>query len=267
MQLVTRTLKVLRHLGENGEGESLNDLSSALRIPSPTLHRLLAVLVDEDFVVRSAEKRYALGPAALSLANGARPLTDVARAHMKDLARLTQETVFLTELVGDRAVCVALVEGTRPLRLFVQVGQELPMHAAASARAILAQLPDTDVARLLGTRPLTVFTPDTPSNLDTVRSHLESLRARGYDICDEELDPDVIAISAPILTGGRSPASSLTIAAPRDRVTADVRERWARAVVKAATATSAQLGFEPGTAPKGAQQQAFARLEENKNEP
>jgi IclR family acetate operon transcriptional repressor len=257
VQLVTRTLNVLRHLGENSQGESLNDLAAALRIPSPTLHRLLAVLIHEDFVVRSAEKRYALGPAALSLVNGARPLADVARGHMRELARLTQETVFLTELVGDRAVCVALVEGTQPLRLFVRVGQELPMHAAASARAILAQLPDAEIARLLGPGPLTSFTPDTPSDLDEVRTHLAALRARGYDVCDEELDPNVIAISAPIAAGGRTPAASLTIAAPRDRVSGGLRDRWAQAVVAAASATSTELG----TAPHAARQPLSGALE------
>jgi IclR family acetate operon transcriptional repressor len=242
VQLVTRTLRVLRHLGDHSQGESLNDLAAALHIPSPTLHRLLTVLISEDFVVRSADKRYALGPAALSLANGARPLTEVARAHLQELARMTQETVFVTELIGDRAVCVALVEGTRPLRLFVRVGQELPMHAAASARAILSQLPDADVARLIGTGPLTSFTPDTPSDLDEVRSHLEVLRARGYDVCDQELDLDVIAISAPIVTAGRGAPASLTIAAPRERVSGAVQDRWADAVKAASAAISNELG-------------------------
>jgi IclR family acetate operon transcriptional repressor len=260
VQLVTRTLTVLRHLGEHTQGETLNDLAAALRIPSPTLHRLLSVLISEDFVVRSSDKRYALGPAALSLANGARPLTEVARAHLQDLARMTQETVFVTELIGDRAVCVALVEGTRPLRLFVRVGQELPMHAAASARAILSQLPDAEVARLIGTGPLTSFTPDTPSDLDQVRSHLEVLRARGYDVCDEELDLDVIAISAPILSAGRSAPASVTIAAPRERVSTEVQDRWAEAVKAAAAATSNELGTTARTARQPARQPVLGAI-------
>ena len=92
MQLVTRTLTVLRHLGEYSQGETLNDLAAALRIPSPTLHRLLSVLISEDFVVRSSDKRYTLGPAALSLANGARPLARVIDQEIK--RRLGDELLF-----------------------------------------------------------------------------------------------------------------------------------------------------------------------------
>lgn len=245
MQLVVRTLSVLRHLAQNSAGESLNDLSTALEIPSPTLHRLLGVLIDEGFVVRSSGKRYALGPAALSLANGARPLVEVARDHMRSLSDLTQETIFLTELVGDKAICVALVEGKRPLRLFVRVGQELPLHAAASARAILAQLPDDEVARLLGATPLTAFTDETPTTPDDVRQHLSELRRRGYDVCDQELDRNVIAISAAIPGGGRAAPASLTIAAPHDRVSSALRTRWTAALVDAAAATTAELGSQP----------------------
>jgi DNA-binding IclR family transcriptional regulator len=251
VQLVVRTLRVLRQLGEVREGAGLNDLSAQLGIPAPTLHRLLAVLADEGFVVRASDKRYALGHAALALANGARRLDEAARTHLRDLADLTGETVFVTELVGDRAVCTVLMESTKPLRLTVKLGQELPLHAAASARTLLAQLGDTEVERLLARHELTAYTPTSPADHETVRRHLRAIHENGFDVCNEELDPNVVAISAPIDTGGRFSPASITVAAPRERLSLALRQKWSAALVRAATAIAADMGARRPSTPAG----------------
>ncbi len=76
----------------------------------------------------------------------------VAEPIVADLNRTTGETVFLAELVGKQVVCFAIVQGTRLLRLFVDLGRALPLHAAASARVMLAHLDEASVAGLLVTR-------------------------------------------------------------------------------------------------------------------
>ncbi len=253
MQLVVRTLDVLRHLAHHPEGKTLVDIAGAIEAPLPTLHRLMAVLVDEEFATKSPQtKRYSLGSAAVSLNRGMRRVEEVARAHMAQLSASTQETVFLTELVGHRTVCTALVDGSHPLRLSVRVGQQLPVHAAASARAILAFMPDHVVDDVLASHELTRFTKDTPHTLPAVNRHLKKVAARGFDVCDQELDLGVVAISAPVRSHAGDVTASLTLACPKDRVDAMTRSRWILQVLHAATAVSTEMGYVhrdvPGTA-------------------
>lgn len=243
MQLVIRTVAVLRHLADHPEGRSLVDVAGAIGAPLPTLHRLMTVLVAEEFVARSPDtKRYSLGPGAVSLNRGVRRVEDVARAHMSELSAVTQETVFLTEMVGHRAVCTALVDGSRPLRLSVRVGQEVPVHAAASARAILAFLPPRDVEDVLSSHQLTRYTDDTPHTIGAVKEHLSEVARRGFDVCDQELDLNVVAISAPVRSHTGEVTASLTLAYPKDRVDAVTRRRWTIHVLDAATAVSTAMG-------------------------
>lgn len=246
MQVVVRALKVLRHLGVHREGQTLQELSDALETPVATMHRLLAVLVGQEFVARSEEtKQYTLGPSSLALAQGVRRVADVARPQLRGLSAATGETVFVTELVGDRAVCVALEEGTRPLRLFVRIGQELPMHAAASARALIAFLDETKVDGILGSRDLARFTDETPSTVSAVRAHLNDVRERGYDTCDQELDPNVWAVGAPIRDSSGAVVASVSLASPADRMDSVTRKRVIGLVGEAADAISASLGHIP----------------------
>lgn len=246
MQLVRRTLSVLQYLAGHAEGATLVEISGALTQPQPTVHRLLAVLVDEEFVVRSADKKYSLGPAVLSLSRSPRTVADLARPYMESLRVSTGETSFLTEMVGRRAVCTAIVEGTRALRLFVRVGQAMPVHAAASARAILAFLPDDEVHTVLATDELIRYTDGTLMTRDLVLAELTNVRQRGYDVCDEELDRNVMAISAPVHSADGQVSASLTIAAPRDRVDDLTQERWIRDLLVATKEVSRESGYADG---------------------
>lgn len=247
MQVVVRALAVLRALGSRPKGATLQELHDALGIPIGSLHRALATLIDEDFVTRSpANKRYFLGPAARQLGDqdgGQTALLVTPHPAITAAAEASGETVFLTELIGDRAVCVALVDGRHPLRLFVRVGQDMPLHAAASGRTLLAHLSEQAARRLLESRPLTAFTPDTPTTVEDVLDHLALIRARGYDVCDDELDREVWAVSAPVFTSTGRVTASVTLAAAGSRMRdLATRETAVEAIRVAAGRLSAELG-------------------------
>src|SRR5699024_667482 len=85
MQIVQRTLGVLRALGESDEALTLQQLAVALDIPPASMHRLLSSLVDEAFVIRDSSRRYSLGRDALALGGERRNIADVARPLMRQM--------------------------------------------------------------------------------------------------------------------------------------------------------------------------------------
>lgn len=248
MQPVVRALGVLRALAPCSSGMTMAELSELLGVPQGSMHRVLAVLEGEQFVTRSpTNRRYFLGPAARQLAEvNAQQNGVLLTPHpaLRAAAEECDETVFLTELVGDRAICVSLVESTRPLRMFVRIGQDMPLHAAASARTLLAHLDEGAAHRLLESRPLTHYTDATPATVDEVLEHLVVVRARGYDVCDDELDHGVWAVSTPVRGSTGRVVASVSLAAPSHRVE-DLRAReWLRGVVFGAAARLAgDLGW------------------------
>jgi IclR family acetate operon transcriptional repressor len=248
MQPLIRALSVLKILADHPEGMSLSGLSHELEVPQGSMHRLLAVLEGEAFISRSpSNRRFFLGPAARQLNNdNSRHHALLMPAHpaLADAAARSGETVFLTELVGDRAVCVSLVESTHPLRMFVRIGQEMPLHAAASARTLLADLPPEQARRLLASRELSAFTAGTVTDPDELIDMLTLIRARGYDVCDDELDRGVWAISSPVRASTGRVIASVTLAGPSHRITEPHhRDRYRRIVSDAAHAMSADLGW------------------------
>ncbi|MGH3098810.1 MAG: IclR family transcriptional regulator [Streptosporangiales bacterium] len=248
MQPVVRALAVLKTLAPSATGKTMAELSECLDVPQGSMHRVLAVLEREQFITRSpTNRRYFLGPAARQLAEvNAQQNGLLLSPHpaLRAAAEECDETVFLTELVGDRAICVSLVESTHPLRMFVRIGQDMPLHAAASARTLLAHMDESAARRLLESRPLTHYTDSTPATVEEVLEHLVVVRARGYDVCDDELDHGVWAVSTPVRASTGRVVASVSMAVPSHRVE-DIaeRERLRGVVLRAAARLAGDLGW------------------------
>lgn len=250
MQVVVRALSVLRVLSGERRGLTMGEIAERLDVPLASMHRVLGVLRDERFVTRSpSNRRYFLGPAARELAgNDASRESPLVKPHeaVAVASRVTGETVFLSELVGGMVVCLALAESRHPLRLFVRVGQEMPLHAAAAARVLLAGLTSIEARNLLERHaPLTHFTDETPVTVDQVIDHLSLIRTRGFDVCSSELDENVWAVAAPVRSSIDEVVASVTLAAPLHRIDHAAAQMRARDAVLAAAATmSADLGWD-----------------------
>lgn len=247
MQSVGRALAVLTALSDRREGVTFQQLHRELGIPLGSMHRVLGALEAEQFVARStATKRYSLGPAALSLGYHEQYDTILMAPPQEliDLGRDTGETVFMTRMVDSRVICVSLVESRHPLRLYVRIGQEMPLHAAASARIILAHRDATLVEAILTAQRREAYTPGTMREVNQLIDRLAAARRRGFDVCSSELDDDVWAVAAPVFDSTGRVEYAVTLAAAAGRVELPERQvDYAKKVLAAAAMMSRGQGY------------------------
>lgn len=252
MQQIARALQVLRTLARSSVGMSLAELAERLEIPVASVHRLLKQLEEEGFVTRSPlNRRYFIGPASREIAAASpSPQSALVDAHAAVVAarRETGETVFLAEYVHGRVTCIALEESRRSLRMFVRVGELMPLHAASAARSILAWRDQDEVRSLLMASTLEAYTPKTLTTVADVMQHLEGVRRRGFDVCDAELDPGVWAMAAPIRSSTGEVVASVAVTGPASRLKAGRTREVTDVILHAAEVMSADLGWT-GEAP------------------
>ncbi|WP_086707615.1 IclR family transcriptional regulator [Streptomyces antimycoticus] len=252
MQVIVRALSVLRLLARTPGGLTLGALAERLEMPIASAHRVVGVLEEERFVARSpTNRRYFLGPAVREMLQpDGRQQSLLVQPHeaLVEAASRTGETVFLSEMVGNKVVCLTLAESQHPLRLFVRVGQEMPLNAAAAARVLLAWRDADAVRRMLASQRLVPFTKETPVGVEEIIAHLQKVRERGYDVCESELEANVWAVAAPVRSSIGEVVASVTLAAPAQRVTdAADRDEAFHAVIKAADRMAADLGWVAST--------------------
>lgn len=224
LQVLERTFAILEIFDEERPEWSATEIARALDLPIPTVHRLLTALKHRGYVSQHEEtKRFRLGVASLQLGDRARTVVDLRSVAMPALRRLSQdtgETALLTVLAPGRTrgVCLERVETPQPLRLSVTPGRQLPLHAGASQKVLLASMPPDEIERVIdaGLEHLCHATITDPQQL---RDELSTIRRRGWASSYEETNLGVWGVAVPILNARGDVVCAVGIAGPSARLT------------------------------------------------
>ncbi len=257
LQVLERAFAILEAFTEFRPEWSTSDLARSLELPIPTVHRLLAALARLGYLSRDEQTRkFRLGGAALQLGERARAVTDLRVLALLPLRRLyeeTGETALLTVVSPDRmfGVCLERVETNQPLRLSVQPGRQLPLHAGASQKALLAFMPGPQLERLLA-GPLEQLCTATQTEPRALRRDVQAIRERGWAGSHEETNIGVWGIAVPVISED-DVVCAVGIAGPDPRLSEEVIRRDVPLVQRAALAVARSLGLAvpPVTLPSG----------------
>ena len=224
------------------------ELSNRLKYSQSKTYRMVRTLVRYDLLQENpGTARYSLGLSALRiglLAQQSLNLSQVARPFMKELASIARETVLLTVVNGNRAVCLERVESEGAIRYTMfQPGASVPLHCGASSKILMAYLPEEEWNRIIAKEGLRRYTLNTITQKSRLRSHLREIRRKGYAFSDQEVDPDVRAIAAPILNATGQLVAGLSIAGPAYRISKRRVGVLKKTVIEYAQRISSQLGY------------------------
>lgn len=249
-QLLDRTFAILDLFTLQQPEWTTTEVANERKLPVPTVHRILTALEEYGYVARNGEtRRFRLGTAALSLGRNARAATDlrtVSLPVLQQLSRETDETALLTVISEQRdtSVCLERVESTRPLRLSVEPGRRLPLHAGASQKALLAYMPEAEIERILET-PLPKLCVATISDPDELRGELKKIRNRGYATSFQETNLGVWGIAMSLLDEADRVVASLGLAGPETRLRRSEVARGVEVLAKGVEAVAERLALRP----------------------
>ncbi len=225
---------------------SLTAISRRVGLPKSTTHRLVNALSSHGFLMRDVHGQgYRLGYQLLHwgmVAQAGLDLRAEALPILHSLARNVDETAILTVRDGTRGLYLDIVESGHPVRLAMQVGQVLRLHAGASSKVLLAFLPESEIEQILGSIELVQLTPNTLIDPARLRAELSAIRRRGYATSFEETDPGAMGIAAPVYGREGQPVAGIGIAAPLTRISPEHVPEVAPLVLEAAGQLSERLG-------------------------
>jgi IclR family KDG regulon transcriptional repressor len=243
---VHTALSVLDALAGGGP-MSLSDLAAVLSTPKSSLHRICAVLVERDWLVRRQDGRFDLGIRAIGLtARSAEiPIVTAFRSVSAELLTRHDETVCLAVLDGEDSMYVALEETSHPVRLVTRVGSRTPAFASASGRVILADRSPAVVAAQYAGRTLVTPTGRRLRGVQELLEILASVRERGYAENDQETAVGLFTVAVPVRGANDAVVAALTVCIPTSRIDAERRDRIVRDLVGAGGRLSASVSWLP----------------------
>lgn len=226
---LARGLDVLELFASGAPQLSQKEISQALRLPMPTVHRLVAVLTQRGWLDREpGSRRLRLGVEMVRLVPpllaGMR-LPELARPHLLRLAAEVQETANVAILEGGEVVYLLSETASRVLTSRVSVGWRLPAHCTALGKCLLAQLPE-DVARTtLGREPYARRTERTLTTWRDLAAVLMGVREDGVAISEEEYETGLVSIAVPLNWIDGPGTAAVNVSLPVGRLTGDSRRR------------------------------------------
>jgi DNA-binding IclR family transcriptional regulator len=228
------------------------EISKKLGFHKATVSRILLILIKYGFLQQNPQtKKFMLGPSITSLgwvsnqflnAN----LVHIAKSYIDDLRNTLKETIVLEVLAGKGTVMVYIAEGPQPVRIAGTLGDSLPIHAAAGAKAILAFSP-SEVRDSLLNGEMPRFTANTITDPEMFRRQLQDIRRRGFSCDNEELNVGINAVGAPIFNYEEKAVAAVVVAGPSPRVTWNGNAPIVDRLKDTAAKISAQLHYDGGS--------------------
>ena len=177
---IIRVADVLNCFSVEEPVHNLTAISKRLGLPKSTTHRLLTTLLSQGFLMRDVHGRgFQLGYQLLHwgmVAQASLDLRTEALPILRVLSKAVDETAILTVRDGMRGLYLEIVESNQPVRLTMQVGQRLRLHAGASSKVLLAFLPEAEIEQILSNVELLPLTPHTLTDPDLLRAEFSAIR-------------------------------------------------------------------------------------------
>ncbi|MEX3011131.1 IclR family transcriptional regulator [Hoeflea sp. TYP-13] len=250
MGTVDKALSLLDFFSESRPEIGLSDLARLAGYDKATVLRLMTSLADRGFVEQNVKtSKYRLGPAVLRLANireSTFPQKASARSILERMSDESGETVHLLLLGKDYLETIDFIESrVHAMRVHMDAGERISLHASASGLACLAFLPAEDTHRILSGK-LEKLTPHTVTDKKALLALLPSIRKEGIAEVDQVFEDGVFGMAAPVFSSDGQVTGAVGIATPRSRVT-DPFRRKAHTIIKQAAndITTAWGGVEP----------------------
>lgn len=217
---IDRVLETLLAIGDSDAPLGVAEVAERLSVPLSSAYRHVAVLKRHGLVSDTGQDgRISLGPAALRLGrrfDRQQMLLPLILPRMQALVDHTHESAALMMVVGHSVVCVEKVESPLALRCSFQRGGKSTIRAGASAKALLAFIPEMQLRAILSDLPA--------DEAASLREQIALIRKQGYAVSEGEVDQGIWGVSAPIYSGPGGLEGCLTLMAPSSRVDARRQE-------------------------------------------
>jgi IclR family acetate operon transcriptional repressor len=246
VQSIIRALVLLEAVAQRHDGLTLTELARTVGLPPSTVHRLLTTLEQRRFVRLDATASvWQIGVQAFVVGSAfarTRDVLTMAQPHMRRLMEESGETVNLYVVDEGEVVCMGQAECRQLMRAIARPGGRVKMHCSGVGKAILAWLPEREVARVLDQHGMPRATDKTLGTPDALKHDLEQVRVRGYAVDDEEHAVGLRCVAAPILDEHGRPVAGLSVSGPSARLPEHRLSLVGAMVAAAAQATTAEVG-------------------------
>ncbi len=247
----SRAFSILMSFAPENKEKTIAEIGSECGFLLPTASRLVHMLVDQEFLLCNPwTKKYSLGKAVfdlgMSLIKSLRGnLAAIAKPYIDKLRDDIEMDVGLEVLLGNSTVLAYVAFGRRRVNSHLNIGDRMPVHVAAGAKAIMA-FSAPEVVDWLLEGDLERLTPNTITDKEVLKRKLAEFRKKNLAFDLGEGDVDLHVVAAPIFDYEKKPVAAVTTGGFAHKIRGRFDPEIISLLRKTADSISSRLFYEAG---------------------
>jgi len=221
MTSLKRMLSVIDAFTEKAPVWTVDGLAAACGYARATAYRYVGELCDAGLLTRIAHGAYALGPRIMELDRQMQrsdPLLAAAETVWPQLLRPDRgQVVLLCGLFRDEVLCIGQAARHRRIAVSYTRGRPMPLFRGATAKAILAWLPQRRLSRLFAENRAEIRKAGLGRSPAEFLSTLKAIRSQGHSITFGEVDRGVVGVAVPVFEEDGAVIGSLSLVFAAER--------------------------------------------------
>jgi IclR family transcriptional regulator, KDG regulon repressor len=198
---VDKAFAILELVAKSKDPLGLSDITRALDFNKSTVFNIIHTLSDLEILKPAPENKFGLGIKFYLLGRASRlgsEIISTIHPYLETFNQKTNLSVFLGVRSGMHAVIVDKVDAAFDIKISSEIGMRLPLLAGAGGKAILSQMSDDEVSRILSRNGLRQFTRFSSVDKIKYKKMLKKTRREGIALDKEEYIEGIRAIGVPL---------------------------------------------------------------------
>lgn len=219
-------------------------IAAMLGMPVPSVYRLVQALAEHGLLEKDGAS-YRLGLRLMRLGALVAEGLDLRRQVLPALKHLNARSGEHVELQirrGASRIAIEAVRSSQRIQVYSELGQPMPLHAGAAAKALLAWLPPHQCAELIEASRRQF--PHVAGTGAAFEADLRETHDHGWAVSIGERTQGLAAVAAPIFDAQGDVAAALILATPALRLTQERIDHLVPDLLAATREASRSLGGE-----------------------
>jgi DNA-binding IclR family transcriptional regulator len=198
---IEKCFAILQLLAKSRQGLGISEISRLLELNKSSVFNIIYTLKHLGILEQHRDGKFHFGTLLYLLGNSTGGRSDLIQTVHPFLEKINRETK-LSAFLGIRselqAIIVDKVDTAYDIKISSEIGMRLPLLAGAGGKALLCQLPDQEIDRIITGNELTPYTSKTCTDGNKFKKDVFRIREDGIAFENEEYIEGVVAFAAPI---------------------------------------------------------------------
>lgn len=243
---VLKVFSILQALGEQKD-IGVSELSQRLMMSKATTYRFLQTMKTLGYVTQEDQadkysltiKLFELGSKSLEYVD----LISLADREMRLISEQTNEALHLGALDDDSIIYIHKIDSNYSLRMQSKIGRRNPLYSTAIGKVLLAERDPAFIREALSQVEFIKHTEKTLENTDQLLVELTQVKELHYAQDNQEQEPGLRCIAAPIYDRFGSVIAGISISLPTIRFDEQRLSYYVALLQQAGKNISVELGY------------------------